>query len=250
MRSTTTSKISPRVALGVAGLTALLLTAGGCGQINNNFVETGPFTYADVLTPSAKLVFAQYTAAPVRHRDWQPTATTAASGVVIHGPLYFEDPFEDKGTGHHGVNKYHIGWEDFIAPPYGLARFTLNTMFAWASAIVTPPWTKMESDGVISRQYLGYDHDATPIPDQPLGPPFGVPDQPRFVYIRPMLPAWSTSTDADHERPLPGSDTATTPTPEVAPTEPLPAPLDKTEETNDDTPANATPPATAPVNPQ
>lgn len=32
-----------------------------------------------------------------------------------------------------------------------------------ASAVVTPPWTVMVSDGQISRQLLGYDHDAEPL---------------------------------------------------------------------------------------
>jgi hypothetical protein len=48
--------------------------------------------------------------------------------------------------------------------PYGFGRFILNTMGWPVSCVVTPVWTVMGSDGVLSRQALGYDHDAEPLP--------------------------------------------------------------------------------------
>ena len=91
---------------------------------------------------------------------------TSDSGAVDHLPLYFEDPFEDKGAGRTDEtdphNVYRGGWEDYVALPYCFARFTGNWLMFPVSAIVTTPWTIMESDGRLSRQLLGYDHDAIP----------------------------------------------------------------------------------------
>ncbi len=110
-----------------------------------------------------------------------------ASGVVEHGPLYFEDPFVDKGAGRTEQtdpgNVYRLGWEDWVALPYGYARHVLNLVALPVSAVVTPPWTRMESDGHLSRQILGYDHDATPAQDagddnKPAEPVSHVVDQP------------------------------------------------------------------------
>jgi hypothetical protein len=90
----------------------------------------------------------------------------------VHGPLYFEDPFEDKGT----TYEHRLGWEDWFAMPYSYARYTLNWLALPVSMIVTPPWTAMESDGRLSKQLLGYDHDAVPQargvePVEPPAPP-------------------------------------------------------------------------------
>jgi len=89
------------------------------------------------------------------------------TGAVTHWPLYFEDPFVDKGHGRTDAttphNVYHLGWEDWLAIPYGAARFTGNWLALPISAIVTPPWTPMESDGKLSKQLLGYDHYAFPL---------------------------------------------------------------------------------------
>jgi hypothetical protein len=92
-------------------------------------------------------------------------------GATRHWPTYFEDPFEDKGAGREGRNQHYIGWEDYVALPYCYARFTLNWLGFPVSAIVTPPWTVMVSDGRVSRQALGHDHDAAPEAHEPLVAP-------------------------------------------------------------------------------
>jgi hypothetical protein len=51
------------------------------------------------------------------------------------------------------------------------------------SLIVTPPWTVMESDGELSEQALGYDHDA-----QPAGKPIGPPSSPDGAVEAPPQP--------------------------------------------------------------
>jgi hypothetical protein len=155
MRSTIPA-MSKRVAL--VALAAAGGLAAGCGRLNNVFVADSPSVGQPLESLSAADVRGEYAPAAPREREWAKSHVRSADGTVLHGPLWFEDPFEDKGTGHDG---YYIGWEDYVAVPYGLARFTLNWLLAPASMIVTPPWTTMESDGVLSRQLLGYDHDAT-----------------------------------------------------------------------------------------
>jgi hypothetical protein len=61
--------------------------------------------------------------------------------------------------------------------PYGWSRWLLNTM-AWpVSAIVTPPGTIMTSDGYVSKQALGYDHDARKGPIEQVETPPRIDDE-------------------------------------------------------------------------
>jgi hypothetical protein len=141
-------------------LLAAVVTCG-CAHAPNQWVEDGPATTADWETPTTKDIMANYTASGVREHDWEPSRFVGDSGAVTHWPLYFEDPFVDKGHGREGMDKYRFGWEDYVAALYCYSRFTLNWIAFPVSAVVTPPWTLMESDGRLSRQALGYDHDAT-----------------------------------------------------------------------------------------
>ena len=138
-----------------------ILVVPGCAHMENQWVEDGPAATESWDSPTAGDLRDNHTPAPQRHRDWETVSTEAEPGVVTHWPLYFEDPFVDKGHGRKGLNKYRAGWEDYVALPYCYARFTLNWLMLPVSAVVTPPWTLMESDGRVSRQALGYDHDAT-----------------------------------------------------------------------------------------
>jgi hypothetical protein len=156
----------------------LLCLPLGCAYVPNQFREDGPSARANWDSPTAADVKARFTPAQPRQRDWPQTTAAAESGAVTHWPLYFEDPFEDKGHGRtddsHPHDVYRGGWEDFLAVPYCFARFTGNWLMLPVSAIVTPPVAVMESDGRLSRQLLGYDHDAAPTGRfiwQPPGPP-------------------------------------------------------------------------------
>ena len=148
----------------VAALTMLPL---GCANAVNHFREDGPSVTMAWDSPTAADVQARYQPAAQRTRTWEATTIAAENGAVEHWPLYFEDPFVDKGDGRTDEtdphNVYRAGWEDYVAMPYGLARFTANWLLFPVSVAVTPPWTVMESDGQLSRQLLGYDHDATPV---------------------------------------------------------------------------------------
>ena len=149
--------------IGAACSVALLLV--GCAHVPNQFRDDAPSVTAQLDSPTVLDVKERGELAEPRSRGWEATTVSAESGAVTHWPLYFEDPFEDKGHGRtdatHPGDVYRLGWEDYVAFPYGLARFTANWLFLPVSAVVTPPWTLMESDGRLSRQALGYDHDAT-----------------------------------------------------------------------------------------
>ncbi len=159
-----------RLAMSALGTTTVVLAAllAGCSKnegmslLPDQWNENGPATTADYDTPTASVVFATRAPAPSRSRPWNGMHAHPDLTPATHWPLYFEDPFEDKGAGREGRNKYHTGWEDVVATPYGLARFLLNTAAFPVSTAVTPPWTVMESDGRVSKQLLGPDHDAVP----------------------------------------------------------------------------------------
>lgn len=104
-------------------------------------------------TPSQDAILAAGHDPVIRRRDVPVIQAPCADGDVPHYPLWWEDPFEDKGDGN---NTFAWTWQDYAAMPYGFGRFLLNTM-AWpVSMAVTPPGTPMVSDGQIGR-----DHDAT-----------------------------------------------------------------------------------------
>ena len=155
--------VAPQLPISAALVVVLL---AGCTYVPNQFREEGPSVTAQWDSPTAADVKARFAAAAQRQRGWTETTVAPGSGAVDHLPLYFEDPFEDKGAGRTDEtdphNVYRGGWEDYVALPYCFARFTGNWLMFPVSAIVTTPWTIMESDGRLSRQLLGYDHDAIP----------------------------------------------------------------------------------------
>ena len=164
--------------IGFAAAGLLLAGAGlGCTYVPNQFKEDGPSTTMNWDSPTAMDVKARFHPAAQQQREWSETYVSAESGAVDHLPLYFEDPFVDKGDGRTDEtdphNVYRSGWEDDVAMPYGLARFTANWLLLPVSAIVTTPWTVMQSDGALSKQLLGYDHDAERTPHHifEAGPP-------------------------------------------------------------------------------
>ena len=148
-----------RAACAVLASTGLFF-AIGCAATPNQWREDGPAATQTWNSPTAAVIASDHQPAAQRQRDWDAMTIADAGGQVTHWPLYFEDPFVDKGHGRTGMNKYHLGWEDLLAGPYGYARHTLNWMFWPVSGIVTPPCRLMESDGELSEQLLGYDHDA------------------------------------------------------------------------------------------
>ena len=147
----------PRIPVGGAILLAVAgLCLSGCHRTSNPWRDQSP-TAAELETPSVR-GFRALTATPsTGHRPYAQTVAAPVDGSVLHGPLYWEDPFEDKGS-----EDGCIAWtgEDYLHIAYGPARYLLNGLFFPASIVVTPPWADLVSDGCLSRQMLGCDHDA------------------------------------------------------------------------------------------
>jgi len=133
------------------------------------FVDEMPAT-TEVYTASVSGVEQTDTAPAIRVRGFEPAHASAQDGTVSHWPLWWEDPCVDKGS---EDGTFAWTWEDYVAFPYGLGRSLVNTMGLPISAAVTPPFTIMGSDGVLSRQALGCDHDATRLPGG-LAPPIDI----------------------------------------------------------------------------
>jgi len=122
----------------------------------------------EMTTASVEGARAAKTTPTVRQRDYAPFELHAENMGVTHGPLYFEDSSEDKGS-----EDGRFAWtgEDYLQLFYWRGRFLLNTLFFPVSAVVTPPWTVMESDGRISRHALGFDYDAKRLVEPPVDEP-------------------------------------------------------------------------------
>jgi len=138
-----------------------VLAAAGCspaGPGPNPFRDDS-IPRSEWTTPSAAAVAAQHVTAGVRERPWPPAEASYEPLGVPHWPLWWEDTFEDKGNS--AKDRFAWTWEDYVALPYSNGRWLLNTVGWPISAIVTPPGTTMISDGHLSKQALGYDHDAT-----------------------------------------------------------------------------------------
>ncbi len=134
-------------------LSALL---AGCQYIVNPFNDEMAGRQRTT-TPSVQAARAAQVEVSVAQPHGEPKPYPAHVDEVTHLPLYFEDPFEDKGS---EDGKFAWTGEDYLWMFYSRGRFLLNAVAFPLSAAVTPPWTPMASDGRLSRQCLGYDHDA------------------------------------------------------------------------------------------
>lgn len=162
-------RLSSRLGYGILLLSFAALGTAGCAHVNDPYKDSSAAIDADMTTPTAQ----DYRGAsefgrPVA-RSWERSHVTYTNGAVTHWPLWWEDPFEDKGNRDRPTisgdenepdNVFAWNWVDYLHMGYGPARYFLNTIGWPVSAVVTPPGTLMESDGYLSRGLLGYDHDA------------------------------------------------------------------------------------------
>ena len=150
--------------LAIVGLAAVAVA--GCQHTINPFVDDLP-AVDEVTTSSVEGARAAPREPSAPRRDFEFVQLYAQDGTVDHWPLWWEDPFEDNGS-----EDGRFAWtlEDYYAICYGPGRFILNTMAFPISAYVTKPGTVMCSDGKLSRQRLGYDHDAIPCPGGTMPP--------------------------------------------------------------------------------
>lgn len=143
--------------------------AAGCAHVNDPFKDSSLYIDAEMNTASAE----GYRAAPefrtVVLRESPHNEVRYENGTVTHWPLWFEDPFEDKGNGVTDEsdrdapdNEFAWNGADYLHILYGPGRFILNAA-AWpVSVVVRHPGMLMESDGRISKGIWWYDHDAQP----------------------------------------------------------------------------------------
>jgi hypothetical protein len=169
----TTSSKSERSIFALAPLVVLAVLligfgATGCAQVNNPWKDSSALVEQEMTTPSAEGFKGHAEFGGATRRDIAPTQVSYENGAVTHWPLWWEDPFEDKGNGYAPVadrdapdTEFAVNWVDYLHIAYGPGRmFFVNTAGYPISAIVTPPGTLMESDGRIDKNILGYDHDA------------------------------------------------------------------------------------------
>ena len=101
-------------------------------------------------SPTAADICANYEPAEPRHREWETTTVCAASGAVTHWPLYFEDPFEDKG---HGRRLIVRDWD--VAPqPIGLQR--LSEFPNLTGAMVRRGWSETRIRKVLGENWVSF----------------------------------------------------------------------------------------------
>ncbi|MFH1418812.1 MAG: hypothetical protein ABII12_11085 [Planctomycetota bacterium] len=147
-----------------------IVVFAGCAHTNNPWVDSGAMIESELTTASTEgyHVQSQVTPALQSRRDWPASDVRYENGAVSHWPLWFEDPFEDKGNAFKDVEdpgapdtEFAVNWVDYFHIPYGPGRMIfVNAAFWPVSAVVTPPGTLMESDGRISKGLVWHDHDA------------------------------------------------------------------------------------------
>ncbi len=144
------------VVVSLLAVTAVL--AAGCRLMVDRFADE-PANRSPVTTPSVEAARAVSVEPTVLHRDHGVVEVRAEDGMVTHGPLYFEDPFEESG-GEDGV--FAVSGVDYRHLVYGPWRFLTNAVLFPINGVVTPPWFVMTSDGRPGRRAWGMDHDAAP----------------------------------------------------------------------------------------
>jgi hypothetical protein len=143
----------------------------GCAHVNNPWADSGAAINSEMTTASTEGYRAgasQVGPTYQGQRQWSRSDICQENGAVSHWPLWFEDPFEDKGNAFKPDAdrdapdcEFAMNWVDYLHIAYGPGRmFFVNTVDWPVSAVVTPPGTLMESDGRIDKGLVWYDHDA------------------------------------------------------------------------------------------
>lgn len=150
---------------------AAVLVAAGCAHINNPWVDSGSLINNEMTTPSTEGYLSRAgQSGPINQlqRSWARSEVYRENGAVSHWPLWFEDPFENKGNAIRPAAEMdepdrEFAWNcaDYLHIPYGPGRMIfVNAVGVPISAVVTPPGTLMESDGYIDKGLVWHDHDA------------------------------------------------------------------------------------------
>lgn len=185
-KSKSQNNVWPQLLVGGVGC---LIAMAGCAHLNNPYEDSSAAINDEMTTPSTQGYMAGGPSTGRQlGRTWSSSCVLYTNGAVTHWPLWFEDPFEDKGNGYRPVecrdapdNVFCWNWVDYLHMGYGPGRELVNIGGFPASAVVTPPGTLMESDGRLSKGLLGYDHDAKRADSASREPPHVHPVDRRFA---------------------------------------------------------------------
>lgn len=135
---------------------AFVATHSGCHMISNPYVDELAHQ-PPVTTASVEGALVAEVSPIESHRSFVAMEAKSVDGTVSHGPLYFEDGFEDAFD-----DDDIFAWtgEDWIHSIVWRVRFLVNTALFPISALVTPPCRLMYSDGLASRSVCSTAHDA------------------------------------------------------------------------------------------
>lgn len=140
-------------------MVAVVGLGAGCAKelVVNPFQDELVLHPVETTTASAEGVRAANLTPTMRVRDHGPKEIRSFDGSVTHGPLFFEDPFEENGS-----DDGQFAWtaEDHLQWWYWRGRFLANAILSPWTLVDTPPWTVMVSDGKPSRRVIGHLHDA------------------------------------------------------------------------------------------
>ena len=130
------------------------LAGTGCALQRTSMIEELPVTSASVhaIRAAAAALSAETTTTPTRF------SVSAKSGSITHSPVYFRSEIERPGTN----PDLGISGNDFAACFPEAAGFFISIALHPVDALITPPWTKMESDGhQVERGATGHrtDHE-------------------------------------------------------------------------------------------
>ncbi len=133
---------APHSRNGLAGIFALisgvLLAGPGCASHKTSLIEG-----LSVTTASVEAVRA---AAPSPRRTTTQTrfSVSAKSGSVTHSPVYFRSDVERPSD---NDTDFAISGKDLAVWIPEAAKFFISIALHPIDVVITPPWTKMESDG-------------------------------------------------------------------------------------------------------
>jgi len=150
------SRVTPGRHVPMHGVAAMIALIPGCHLAVHPFTDEFAGRPA-VTTASVEGVRAAAKSDLVLTRTSPSREIAPEDGTVSHGPLYFEDPYEESGS-----EDGHFAWtaEDYWQWVYWRGRFLLNAVAFPVSAVVTPPWTVMVSDGNLNDRAWGEKLDA------------------------------------------------------------------------------------------
>lgn len=144
-------KVSTRLLIALTLVTSGILGAGCSSPPHVNPWVDDAIPDSEWSTPSRDGVLAAERGGTLRVRpEAEGKQGPYVKGEVPHFPLYWEDPFTDKGD---GDDYFAWTYADYIAMPYVVGRYMLNGIAVPVSMIVHPPGTSMVSDGVVGANH-------------------------------------------------------------------------------------------------